>query len=326
MQSHYPCPTTPPTSLPTAPTGSLTDPGSHSAQVGLPGSNFQSNLHLYQPGGNLNSWGPSPPNANGSGLAMPMYWQGFYGTPNGFPQIPQQSLLRPPPGLSVPPPMQQMQFPGYTSSLPTTASSSSNSTLSDYHSSLLINNASASSLASASLPALTSSLNVPPLQPISLASESIVNPPNRASIAIPTSSSGTSLASLTQLPTSATDNAVANRPGSAALPQQNISHTMASIPGASGSVPTETLTPSLITPGQLLHSGSSTVTVSQPLQTVQKDVEVVKLSSKPSPEPPAPVTGEAQPPILPLPPNSRVQRVFINSLYAKLLERIEVNL
>ncbi|XP_057810105.1 protein decapping 5 isoform X2 [Salvia miltiorrhiza] len=313
IQSHYPRPTNPSTSLPTAPSGSLTDHGSHSAQVGLPGPNFQSNLHLYQPAGNLNSWGPSPPNANGSGLAMPMYWQGFYGTPNGLPQLPQQSLLRPPAGLSVPPSMQQIQFPGYTSSLPTMASSSSNSALPDYNSFLLPNNASSSGLISASLPAPTSSLNVPPLQPNPLPSETTVNPPNRAPIAIPSSSSGTSLASVAHLQTSTTDNVVANKavsiPGpAAALPQQNLSHTMTSIPGASGSNLTETLTPSLVTPGQLLHSGSSTVTASQPSQTVQKDVEVVKVSSKPSTEPPVSATGDAQPPILPLPPNSRLQR------------------
>lgn len=271
----------------------------------------------------MNSWGPSPPNANGSGLAMPMYWQGFYGTPNGLPQLPQQPLLRPPPhGLSIPPSMQQMQFPGYTSSLPTTATSSSNSTLPDYQSSLLPNTASSSGLTSTSLPATTSSLNMPPLQPISLVSETMMNPQSKAPITIPTSSSGTSLASRAHLPASATDNAVvpsvASKPGSlpgpAALPQQNISHTITSISGPSGSVLTEPRQPSLITPGQLLHPGSANITASQPLQTVQKDVEVVKVSSKPSSELPVPATAEAQPPILPLPPNSRVQRVIESSV------------
>ncbi|KAL0430077.1 UNVERIFIED_CONTAM: protein decapping 5 [Sesamum radiatum] len=150
IKSHYPRPTTPPTSLPTAPTGSLGELGAHSTQMGLPGSAFQNGLPLYQPGGNLNSWGPSPPNANGSGLAMPMYWQGFYGTPNGLPQLPQQSLLRPPPGLSIPPSMQQMQFSGFNSSLPMGAPSLPSSNLPDYNSSLVPSSTSSSSLTSTS--------------------------------------------------------------------------------------------------------------------------------------------------------------------------------
>ncbi|KAL3636123.1 hypothetical protein CASFOL_020670 [Castilleja foliolosa] len=111
IQSHYPRPQAPPSRLPAPPNGSLPDHGSHSSQMGLPGSTFQNNLHLYQPGTSLNSWNPSPPNANGP---IPM---GYYGPPNGLPQLPQQSLLRPPPGLSDPPAMQPMQFSGFNSSL-----------------------------------------------------------------------------------------------------------------------------------------------------------------------------------------------------------------
>ncbi|KAL8549368.1 hypothetical protein ACS0TY_008268 [Phlomoides rotata] len=330
IQSHYPRPTTPPTSLPTAPTGSLADHGSHSSQVGHPGSTFPSNLHLYQPGGNLNSWGPSPPNVNGSGLAMPMYWQGFYGTPNGLPQLhtpnglpqlptpnglpqlPQQSLLRPPPGLSVPPSLQQMQFPGFSASLPTTASSLSNSTMPDYHSSLVPSAASSSSLTSSLFTAPTMAFNVPPLQPHSLASEPVASLPNRAPIAIPMSNPSSSLTSLGHLPTSVPDNAglssVASKPGAtlgpAVLPQQTVSPPLTSVPRASSSVLTKTMTPSLITPGQLLHSGPTTVPAPQSLQTTQKDVEVVQVSSEPS----VSAVTEPQPPILPLPHNTRAQK------------------
>ncbi|KAK6157712.1 hypothetical protein DH2020_011960 [Rehmannia glutinosa] len=316
--SHYPQPANPPTSLPTAPTGSLTDLGSHSAQLGLPGSTFQGGLPLYQPGGNLNSWGPSPPNANGSGLAMPMYWQGYYGAPNGLPHLPQQSLLRPPPGLSVPPPMQQMQFSGFNSSLPTAASGLPNSNLPDYNSSLVPNIASSSSLTSTSLPASTLSLNAPPLQPMSLASETMINlQPNKAPIsAIPTSKPSSSLPSLAPFPTSVPDNAripsVASKPspvpGPAALVQQNISQPVTSVAATSDSFLNETPTPSLITPGQLLQSGPSTASAPQILQTTQKDVEVVQVSPKPLSEPSVPVVTEAQPPILPLPPNSRAHK------------------
>ncbi|PIN00441.1 putative mRNA-associated protein RAP55 [Handroanthus impetiginosus] len=318
IQSHYPRQATQPTSLPTASTGPLADLGSHSTQMGLSGSNFQSGLPLYQPGGNLNSWGPSPPNANGSGLAMPMYWQGFYGTPNGLPQLPQQSMLRPPPGLSIPPSMQQMQFSGFNSSLPTGASSLPSSSLPDYHSSLVPNSMSSSSLTSTSLAASTLSLNLPPLQPVSLASETPVNLlPNKTSIsALPASTPSASLPSSAPLSTSVPDSAaipsVASKPnavpGPVTLHLQNVSLPMTSVAGTSGSVLTETLTPSLITPGQLLQSGPSTASAPQLLQTSQKDVEVVQVSPKPTSEPSVAVTTEAQPPILPLPPNARAHK------------------
>ncbi|KAL0372571.1 UNVERIFIED_CONTAM: protein decapping 5 [Sesamum calycinum] len=318
IKSHYPRPTPPPTSLPTAPSGSLADHGSHSAQMGLPGSTFQSGLPLYQPGGNLNSWGPSPPNANGSGLAMPMYWQGFYGTPNGLPQLPQQSLLRPPPGLSLPPTMQQMQFSGFNSSLPTAGSSLPTANLPEYHSSLVPSSTGSSSLTSTSLPASTLSLNMPPLQPVSLSSETMINPlANKAPLtAISTSSPVPGLPSLAHLPTSVPDNAgvplavskPVSIPGPTALPQQAISQSGTSVSVASGLV-TESPTPLLITPGQLLHSGPATASAPQPLQTVQKDVEVVQVSSKPSAEPTVAAVTEAQPQILLLPPNSRAQKI-----------------
>ncbi|KAL0296775.1 UNVERIFIED_CONTAM: protein decapping 5 [Sesamum radiatum] len=317
IKSHYPRPTPPPTSLPTAPSGSLADHGSHSAQMGLPGSTFQSGLPLYQPGGNLNSWGPSPPNANGSGLAMPMYWQGFYGTPNGLPQLPQQSLLRPPPGLTLPPTMQQMQFSGFNSSLPIAGSSLPTANLPEYHSSLVPSSTGSSSLTSTSLPASTLSLNVPPLQPVSLSSETMINPlANKAPLtAISTSSPVPGLPSLAHLPTSVPDNAgvplavskPVSIPGPTALPQQAISQSGTSVSVASGLV-TESPTPLLITPGQLLHSGPATASAPQPLQTVQKDVEVVQVSSKPSAEPTVAAVTEAQPQILLLPPNSRAQK------------------
>ncbi|KAI9389957.1 hypothetical protein POPTR_008G114900v4 [Populus trichocarpa] len=131
IQSHYPRPVATSTSLPSAVSGSLTDLGSNNGPGGLPGSNFQGGLPLYQPGGSLGAWGvsPPPPNANGNGLAMPMYWQSYYGPPNGIPHL-HQSLLRPPPGLAMPPSMQQpMQYPNFNTSLPTGALNLASSTL-----------------------------------------------------------------------------------------------------------------------------------------------------------------------------------------------------
>ena len=116
IQSHYPHSVTISSSLPSAVSGSLTDLNSHSAQLGLPGSNFQWALPLYQPGGNIGSWGAPPPapSANRNGLTMPMHWQGYYGAPSGIPNLHQQSLFRPPPGLTMPSSMQQQrQYPNF---------------------------------------------------------------------------------------------------------------------------------------------------------------------------------------------------------------------
>ncbi|XP_022752303.1 protein decapping 5-like [Durio zibethinus] len=83
---------------------------------------FQSILPLYQPGASLGPWGSlTAPTTNG-GLSMPIYWQGYYGSTNGLPPQ-QQPLLRPPPGLSMPPSMQQsMQYVAMNVSLPAAAS------------------------------------------------------------------------------------------------------------------------------------------------------------------------------------------------------------
>ncbi|GER50450.1 decapping 5 [Striga asiatica] len=304
IKSHYPRPSAPTASMPVAaPNGSLPDHGSHSSQMGLPGSTFQNNMHLYQPGGNLNSWGPSSANPNSSGLAMPMYWQGFCGTPNG---------------LSIPPTGHQMQFSGINSSLPTASS-----TLPDYQSSLVPNSTSSSTLTpntSSTSPIL--SLNVPPLQPIPLVSGTMSNPlqnkaPPVSVSGILSSSPNSSLPSLAQLPTSIPSDAglhsVASKPnpipGPAAAGQQSISEPgRPSFSRPSGSVLTEKHTPPLVTPGQLLQSAPPTISAPQTSQTLQKDVEVVQVSSKPPPEASVPATLEAQPPILPLPANARAQK------------------
>ncbi|CAA0832058.1 Protein decapping 5 [Striga hermonthica] len=324
IQSHYPRPPAQTSSMPAAvPNTPLPDPGSHSSQVGLPGLAFQNSLHLYQPGGNLNSWGPSPSNPNGSGLAMPMYWPGFYGTPNGLSQLPQQSLLRPPPGLSIPPSVQQMQFSGFNSSLPMASSSLPTSTLQDNDSSLVPNNTSSPGLIpSTSLTSTTLSLNVPPLQPMPLVYETLTNPlQNKASLlsdsSIPTSIPSSSLSSLAQFPNAIPDNAglqsVAIRPspipGPAAMTQQSMSQPgPSSFSRASDSILTDKKAPPLVTPGQLLQSAPPAVSAPQASQTMQKDVEVVQVLSKPPPEALVSVPPEAQPPILPLPGNTRAQK------------------
>ncbi|THG22208.1 hypothetical protein TEA_005545 [Camellia sinensis var. sinensis] len=270
IQSHYPRPASTSSSLPPAVSGSLADLSSHTAQLGHPGSSFQGSLPLYQPGANLGSWGPSPPipSANGSGLAMPMYWQGFYGPPNGLPQLHQQTLLRPPPGLSMPPSMQQpMQYSGFNAPFPTGASNLPGSNLPEYPSPLLPATTNSLNLAPTSFPASTLPSMLPPAPSITLAPEALPSSiTNKApSAALPTATLNANLPSLSPLVTSSPDtNAVippisnkTNAISGPTLPYQTISQPISSIVGSLGtssSSQTETPTPLLVTPGQLLQS------------------------------------------------------------------------
>ncbi|KAF8378487.1 hypothetical protein HHK36_029829 [Tetracentron sinense] len=319
IQSHYPPPPSASTSLPSAVSGSVTDLSSHTAQLGIPRSTFQGGLPLYQPGGSLGSWGSSPPpSANGSGLAMPMYWQGFYGPSSGFSHVQQQSLLRPPPGLSMLPSMQHpMQYPGINASLPTGASNLLGSNFPEFPSTLL-------------QPVSTGSLNftpttlpstLPPVQSSAQASEISPSPmPNNApppvlstatlSASFPLVSPLTT-SSLESLDTNSIIPSISNKPKTAlgpTFPYQTMSQSVSSIVGTSSSSHTETSTPSLVTPGQLLQPGPTTLSSSKPSQAVHKDVEVVQASSSvtnkkkvPSSVPSLQAPTEAQAPILPLP-------------------------
>ena len=312
MQSHYPRPVSTSTSLPPVVSGSLADLSSHNAQLGLHGG-----VPLYQP--NIGSWGatPPPPSANGGGLAVPMYWQGYYGPPNGLPHLHQQSLLRPPPGLSIPSSMQQpMQYPNFNTSLPTGPSN-----LPELPSLLPPGSSSSLNLSSSSLAPLTLTSTLPPVPSATLASETLGNSvPNKAppNIGLPPVTLSSSLTSLAPLATSSPDISaivppISNKPSAIsgpALSYQTLSQPPSSIVGTSNSIRTETPAPSLVTPGQLLQSVPTAVSLSQTSQTAHKDVEVVQVSSlSSSSEPTVPVSAEAQPPILPLP--SRVAHKVI---------------
>ncbi|GAB4828925.1 hypothetical protein Ancab_018586 [Ancistrocladus abbreviatus] len=305
IQSHFPRPATTSTSFPPTVSASSSDVNSQVPPLGLPGSNFQGGLPMYQPSGNLGSWGPSPPppSANGGGLPMPMYWHGFYGPPNGLPHLHQQSLLRPPPGLSIPPSLQQpVQYPTFNPHLATGASN-----LPEMLPPLLTNSSNSTILSSTSLP--PSSL--PPVPSTSIASEtlssSVLNKaPNSV---IPSMTSSVTLSSLSPLTISAPEAstispAVSSKPN--AVPGLTmLFQTMpktSSIVSSSTPSQIETITPPLVTPDQLLQSGP-THTSAQASQISHKDVEVVQVSS--TSDPSVPILKEAQPPILPLPPASR---------------------
>ncbi|XP_019435107.1 PREDICTED: protein decapping 5-like isoform X2 [Lupinus angustifolius] len=304
IQSQYSRPVTTTASLP-AVSGPLTAPGSHATQLGLPGSNFQAPLPLYQPGG---SWGASPPapNANGGGLSMPMYWQGYYGAPNGLPQLQQQSLLRQPPGLSMPSSMQQqMQFPNFNPSLYNRPSN-----LPDIPSSLLPVSTSSPSV-STPVPPSNLPTTLPSAPPATLAPEALpVSVQNKAPTgSLSAVSLPSNLPSLTPFSNGGPDiggvGPSVNKPNGisgSSLPYQTVSQLTPATVGSSNSIRKEPPVPSLVTPGQLLQSGPAIVSSSQPLQTPHKDVEVIQVSSTLPPETSVPVTAETQPPILPLPP------------------------
>ncbi|CAH8307978.1 unnamed protein product [Eruca vesicaria subsp. sativa] len=114
IQSHYPSPMPTSNSLPSK---ILPDISSHNGQPGQHGMGFQNSMPLYQPGGNLSSWGASP--------QPPMYWQGYYTPPpNGAPQLHQQSLIPPPHGLPMPSSLQQpLQYPNFNAPPPFLVSS-----------------------------------------------------------------------------------------------------------------------------------------------------------------------------------------------------------
>ncbi|KAK1389912.1 Decapping 5 [Heracleum sosnowskyi] len=310
IQSHYPHQLSTMSNLPPASTMSLTDHGPHTLQAGQPGPSYQGNLPLYQPGGNM-PWGNPPPipSSSGGGLAMPMYWPGYYAPPNGLPQMHQQSLFRPPPGLSATPSMQQpMQFTGLNAG---------GSTLPEYPSALLPTTNSLLNLNSTSVPSTPS-----PFPPVNLSSEPLPSfmqnkvpgtsvPPGSVSDSLPSAPPLTTLSS----DLSAGPPPISNKPiESPEFPYQVFSQPMPSVRLSSSSIQTERTIPSLVTPDQLLHYGKTSVSSSQSLQIARnplsssqssqiahKDVEVVPVSPRASSELPVPVSNEAQLPILPLP-------------------------
>ncbi|KAE8657472.1 Protein decapping 5 [Hibiscus syriacus] len=316
IQSHFPPSVSTIASVPSAATGPLTDLTPHTTQMVLAGSNFQAALPLYQPGGNMGSWGPSPPPpaVNGGGLAMPMYWQGYYAPPSGIPHLHQQSLLRPSPGLLVPPSMQQpVQYPNFNAPLPAGPANLHTSSLPEIPPSLLPSSTSSLPLTSSlSSSTLTSALPLALSAP--LASEPLpASLPNKAlSPGLPPATLGSSLPALSPLTSSGPElNAIVppitNKQSEiSTLPYQSVSQAASSVIGVSNSIRVETSVPSLVTPGQFLKSGSTVVPSSQPAATAHKDVEVVQMTSSLSPEPSAPIVSEAQPPLLPLPVSSHI--------------------
>lgn len=302
MQSHYSRPASLSTSMPSMGSGTVAEQSSHTEQPGIPRSTLQGGLPLYQPGGSVGSWGSSPahPSANGSGIPLPMYWQGFYGPPSGgFPHVQQQPLFRPPPGLPIPHSMQQlMQYPGMNASPP-----AGSPNLPEVSSPLLPPVGSGTS-SSQSLALTTSPPTLSPIQAVPLPSEmSSIRMPNKApisSLPMTTPSSNLPLAfscldtSVNLLPVSSKPLAVPDLTS----PFQPVLQSVSVIGGSSTLSQAETSVPSSVTLQQLRQPGPITVSSVQPIQT-GKEVAAVQLPLRvPSSSPAAP---EARAPLLPLP-------------------------
>ncbi|KAL0925603.1 hypothetical protein M5K25_003960 [Dendrobium thyrsiflorum] len=117
IQSHYhPPPTASPSlpaNLPSLGSGTAPELASNTSQI-LQQTTFQGNFPTYQTIGSFGSWctTPSPAPANVSGLGLPMYWHGYYAPSGGLPHLQQPPLIRPAPGLTMPPMQQALQFQG----------------------------------------------------------------------------------------------------------------------------------------------------------------------------------------------------------------------
>ncbi|XP_074274696.1 protein decapping 5 isoform X2 [Silene latifolia] len=309
IQSHYPPPATTSTNIPPAVGASSTFGNTHVSQLGHPGSNFPSPQPMYQPGGNLGSWGPSPhPSANGGAFAMPMYWPGYYGTPNGLPQLAQPNLFRPPVGLSMPHTLQQpIQYPGFNPPMSTGAANLAGPKLPEIPPSLVTSTMNSTILSSTSFP----QPNLAPVPSTSLAPETLSNVtapkvPNSGFLSTPMNPSIPPL-KIPAVDSSTTMSAISNKVNAVSIsgfPGLTISQTTSSIISSPALSRMDTATLSLVTPDQLVQTRQIPFSSSSS-QGNHKDAEVVQLPSSPSLEPKAEVAKEAPPPILPLPPASR---------------------
>ncbi|XP_071692540.1 protein decapping 5-like [Rutidosis leptorrhynchoides] len=286
-KSHYPRPPSTSSNLPViASDSSSASNTTYNPHLGQAGPPFQGGVPLYQPGGNVGSWGPSPPppNTSSSGLAMPMYWPGYYPPPNALPHMQHQSLPRPP--LQQP-----MQYPSFNNAPPLSSGPPNTSapSLPEYPSSLFPGPTSSAPITSNSLPGSTL-----PSLPSMMHNNSL----NSSTLQQPHATSATVTSDLNVTVPLINPNMFSGP----RFPYQNTPPPAPSVGGAP-LVSTES-TPSLVTPGQLLQSVPSTIVSSQSPLAGLNDVEVVSVppvSSSPPSVPVAAPTEPSQPPLLPLP-------------------------
>ena len=206
-----------------------------------------------------------------------MYFPGYYGSTNMF-QPQQQTLFRPPPSLSMLSPMQQMTHHSTANlALATGASSMAASDLSKPPSALLpIPNFQSSivPIQSSSPSTFNFQPSMLPSQPSAVASESSTN-------LVPSKIPAQPSPSVTSLDKPAIQLPISDNPvtvPSSILPLE--ASELSSAAGIPSSTSSEGVMPNLITPGQLLQSGPSTVSTTEPRpQTSQKYGESVQVST-----------------------------------------------
>ncbi|KAF8657445.1 hypothetical protein HU200_060005 [Digitaria exilis] len=314
IQSHYPHPAS--SSLPSAPSTTATDTTSRDAPsaVQMPPP-FQGNLPPYQPGASLQSWNsaPMPSSANGTGLTMPpMYWPGYY-TPSGFSHLQPPPFLRPPHSLTVPQALQPpFQYPGLNGSLPAgfpsmpelpsflqPGNSSSLSQSSGVSTSVSAPASSSTSITESSggqlpnkLPSISASVFPVGLAPPSLSPLTSAEPSFLVAQGMPSLVNSKPVA----LPNSTVPSLNSAKPVSvpaASVPTYLPSSQPLSANDASPANAVEQVT--LVTPGQLLPTASSTVISSHALQAASDMVSSkVASSTVPSSEATSPIASPLQ--------------------------------
>ncbi|KAL1810464.1 hypothetical protein ACET3Z_027454 [Daucus carota] len=300
IQSQVPQEAAASTSLPYSDTTSRQDFNSHTSQLGLPKSSPHSSASIYHPGGSLGSWGslyPFP--ATNSTLSAPKYVQGAYGAADGL-QTQQQSLLQPQSRLLTPPSMHQtMPYPATSASLPSSSNTVPAPPSLDIPSPLL-----------PSFSPIAPNLHSPLLSSHSsaLPADSTILKPNKGHmLGLHSADTSTNSLQLLTPPTTILDEsdftAGAVQPKSAEprMAFNNVLESEKHVSDASGSLFNRGLAPPLVTPNQFLQPGTAVMSSSQSSQSIQKDVEMVQVSST---VPLQQTVPGAQAPLLPLPPSA----------------------
>ncbi|GAB2288827.1 hypothetical protein Dimus_023138 [Dionaea muscipula] len=304
IQSHSPQTSASGSSFPSTTVGPVSD---LSTQTSLPGPStpaLQGGLPLYQPEGNLGSWNSStPPQSSGGGLAMPMYWQGYYGPSSNLQNQPPP-FLRPPQGLPMSPSLQHPSpYPIMNASLPIGPSRFSAMQPLDFPPQLI------PPIVSSGLNMQSTMLPVQSPQPTSDAFTSLMS--IKAPQILSTISQSSTLPFAPPLATavdrSLGSSLVLDQAKQVSRPMMPYNSLHEPTPAAVGT----STSPSLVTPGQFFQPGSTTILSSQSSQTTQKDVEVVQVSTSVSQAPmppsaaaievPASASRDSQEPLLSLP-------------------------
>eukprot|EP01018_Ginkgo_biloba_P032417 Gb_24473 [translate_table: standard] len=298
LQSQYSRPASASTPFVPSGGGPLSDMNSQGAYSGVLPSPFRGGMPpMYQAGANLGSWGrpPSPPGANGMGLGMPMYWQGYYRPPGGIPHIQQQPMpFQPHPGM--PPPLAhlpQLQHSSVPSSLPMGLSPSLPFTNSLQPPVTTVSNSSSSPVVSASVPvdsiaSFVSTTTISDTEPI----------PSLSSVSLSTAVSSGNILTSSKQEVSVIVTPASSKPrtmtGSSPA-SQAVSQPGSSLVGPSSLNLSTSEAPTLVTPGQLLHPVGFTSSLKS-----QSSVEEHKVTA---------VSNAMSQPLIPRPPHSQPQTV-----------------